>query len=160
MLQANKCRQAPAPYPSSAPMRMVIADDDPDILAALCAIFRRDGFEVTALGDGERLVRHLERARDRACLPDVIIVDHRMPGYCGGDIVQALYEEGWPVPVILMTAFGSEVTARARQAGAVAVFDKPFDPDDLRTAVLHWVRDPLGAAAVRLADAATGKRAG
>jgi CheY-like chemotaxis protein len=63
---------------------------------------------------------------------DLIISDIRMPAHSGLEILEAGPQlKGFP-PMILITAFGSELThARARRFGAVAVFDKPFDVNDL-----------------------------
>jgi DNA-binding response OmpR family regulator len=52
---------------------------------------------------------------------------------------------GWTTPMILMTAFSDRSTrARVEEQRAV-LFDKPFDVDDLRTAVLHLLRQPVTA---------------
>ncbi len=70
---------------------------------------------------------------------DLIVSDVRMPICSGLEIVRAIRDSGWTVPVILMTAFGDDETRdRAAQLNAV-LFDKPFDLDDLRTAVLSLV---------------------
>ena len=67
---------------------------------------------------------------------DAVISDIRMPGVSGLSIVKGLRDcEGFP-PVILITAFGSEEThAAAREMGVAAMFDKPFDLEDLLTVV-------------------------
>jgi DNA-binding response OmpR family regulator len=73
---------------------------------------------------------------------DLIISDIRMPICSGLQILQALRDARWSVPVILMTAFGDEGTRdRAEGLGAI-FFDKPFAIDDLRTAVRNLVPLP------------------
>jgi CheY-like chemotaxis protein len=75
----------------------------------------------------------------------VIVSDIRLPGYSGFDLLEALHDAQCDTPVILMTAFGDQETHdKARRLGAVAIFDKPFDADDLSTAVL-WAFDPRPA---------------
>lgn len=125
--------------PSVAPPRVTIAEDDDDVRAALAGLFARDGFDVTHLADGNALVEHLMRSREQDQVPDLVILDHRMPGWCGLEILEAMQATGWRLPVIVITAFGPEVTDPARALGARAVFEKPFDPDDLRTAVYYWL---------------------
>jgi DNA-binding response OmpR family regulator len=120
---------------ADSPPRLVIAEDDETIRTALAEVFVMDGFEVTFVTDGEALVEHLEECRDVGELPDMIVLDHRMPGLCGLDVLEALKANEWPTPVILMTAFGSEVSDAAASLGVSAILDKPFDVDVLRTFV-------------------------
>jgi DNA-binding response OmpR family regulator len=97
----------------------------------LATALQGEGYEVTRCRDGDQFV-------DRIVTPspgvdfDLIISDVRMPGHSGLEILDAGRQlEGFP-PMILITAFGSEALHdRARRLGAVAVFDKPFDIDDL-----------------------------
>lgn len=78
----------------------------------------------------------MRNAPDEA--PDVIIMDIRMPSRTGLEVLADLRKYDCHVPVVLITAFGArDVHEKARQLGAVAVFDKPFDVDDLRTALLN-----------------------
>ena len=57
----------------------------------------------------------------------------------GLDVVAGLRRAEWITPVIIITAFGDEAThAEAQRLGAAAVFDKPFDVNDLRIAALHY----------------------
>ena len=69
-------------------------------------------------------------------MPDAIVTDHRMPLRSSIDLLLELNRKGWHVPVILVTAFGSEVRQLADALGAAAVLDKPFDLDDLRMEVI------------------------
>jgi DNA-binding NtrC family response regulator len=79
---------------------------------------------------------------------DLVISDERMPGMAGLEVLDALRRAGWPTPFILITGFGDQAThASARRLGASAVFDKPFDLDDLRKTVLQLLvpdDPPLG----------------
>jgi DNA-binding NtrC family response regulator len=63
---------------------------------------------------------------------DLVISDIRMPGLSGLEILEGLSKrEDFP-PFVLITAFGDAAThAAAEQNGALALFDKPFDIDDL-----------------------------
>jgi CheY-like chemotaxis protein len=122
------------------PRRVVVAEDDDEIRHGIVELLVRDGFDVTCVSDGERLFALLERlARERRA-PHVIVTDHRMPGRTGLDLLAELRDSPTFTPVIVMTAFGGEVREAALALGACAIFDKPFDPDDLRTAVMYWSR--------------------
>ena len=60
-----------------------------------------------------------------------------MPICTGLQILEALRQAHWHTPVILMTAFGDEATRKRAESLLAVLFDKPFDMDDLRTAVAH-----------------------
>ena len=90
--------------------------------------------------DGARLIDTLRAARATGRIPDLVVSDVRMPGQTGLDVVRTLRSWGWTTPVILITAFGDESTkCEAQSAGATVLFSKPFDLDDLRTAVQHFL---------------------
>jgi two-component system response regulator HydG len=110
-----------------------LAEDDDEIRSPLAAHLALDGNEVCCVPDGQRLVELLSRREAARDLPDAIVADYRMPGYSGADLLRAIAR--WNVPVIVISAFGAEVRSSAMDLGAYAVFQKPFDPDDLRLAV-------------------------
>jgi FixJ family two-component response regulator len=121
-------------FPPDRQPHLAIAEDDDDMRETLAEILEDDGFRVTPLSSGEGLVRYLEECRDQSRLPDLVILDHRMPGWQGLDILQALRENGWTIPVVFMTGF-KDITPEARQLGACAVLQKPFDAERLVTAI-------------------------
>ena len=63
---------------------------------------------------------------------DLIISDIRMPGITGIEVLEGLHAHENCPPMILITAFGDKEThAQAHRLGAAAIFDKPFDIEDL-----------------------------
>jgi CheY-like chemotaxis protein len=129
----------------SRPRRVIVADDDPDMRELLASTLRHDGYEVIEIADGSELfqtVRSWLRHGDGQGL-DAIVTDNRMPAFSGLEVLAELRSVDTRLPVILITAFGDGNThAAARALGACAVFDKPFDVDDLRTALLN-IAPPL-----------------
>ncbi len=119
-------RASPPPRPL-----LVVAEDDAEIRLALEDVLSREGFDVRSVPDGELLVEELARCRQRDRLPSAVVLDHRMPGHTGLELLRALRTTGWTVPVIVITAFGKEVVEAAKALGADAVFEKPFDPGEL-----------------------------
>lgn len=119
---------------------LVLAEDDEEIRIALTELLVDDGFEVACVANGKLLVDLLSDCEKERRMPDVIVTDHRMPGYSGVEVLEGLRRVGWNIPVIMITAFGREVGDLAKRLGASAVFQKPFDPDDLRTAALYSSR--------------------
>jgi DNA-binding response OmpR family regulator len=110
---------------------LVVAEDDAEIRLALVEVLARAGFDVRSVSSGELLIEELARCRQRNRLPAAVVLDHRMPGHTGLELLRALRTTGWTVPVIMITAFGKEVVDAAKALGADAVFEKPFDPEAL-----------------------------
>ncbi len=106
----------------------------------LGSALRAEGYEVTECCDGDELVRRLLETSPEGGF-DLIVSDVRMRGRSGLEILESGREwEGFP-PMILITAFGSsELHVEARRLGAAAVFDKPFDIDDLVSKVTEILR--------------------
>ena len=123
--------------------RLVLAEDDEDMRKLLVAALRRDGYDVVEVPDGTQLVNCLtsHRLGEHAGQPiNLVISDLRMPGCSGLDVLAGLRFRNGSTPFILMTAFGdSQTNQEARRLGAAAVFNKPFDVDDLRTIVCNLV---------------------
>ena len=124
--------------------RLLLAEDDESLRSLLAETLRRGGYEVIEVKHGLELLEALEPAMFEGQgdnRPDLIISDYHMPGCTGMSILAGVHSTGLNVPFIVITAFGDEEThAQARTLGAVAVFNKPFDLDDLRTAVLNYLR--------------------
>ena len=117
---------------------VLLAEDDPELLDLLASYLRRRGYRVYCAPDGEALVQRLDRSSPRGPLPaiDVIVSDIYMPGIDGLSVLEELRGASRPIPVILMTAFGSEeVRERGKRQGAEAVLVKPFELDRLLSAV-------------------------
>jgi len=101
---------------------------------------RADGHEVVELADGGRLLVDIAarlKKGDGDDSLDLIVSDIRMPICTGLQILTALRDAHWHTPVILMTAFGDDATRRHAESLSAILFDKPFDLDDLRTAVAN-----------------------
>lgn len=116
--------------------RLVLAEDCDEIRLTLGELFTRDGFDVTCVSDGSLLVEHLAQCELHECRPDIIVTDHQMPGCTGIEILELLRDIDLQIPVIVVTAFRADIGELASGLGACAVFDKPFDPDDVRTAAM------------------------
>lgn len=124
--------------------RVLLAEDDPAMRELIASVLRQDGYDVLEARDGEELLDSIGHVVDRpgACQESIamIISDVRMPSLSGLDVLAALRCAFWRTPVILITAFGSEEThAEAGKLGVLAVLDKPFPLDDLRTLVRQAV---------------------
>lgn len=122
---------------SDESLLVVVADDDPDMLAFVSATLRADGCSTLEAADGEELLELLDQGMDDPRVrPDVLVADVKMPRLSGLGVLQALKKAGWNLPVVMMTVVSDEsIHTVARRLGAVGVLNKPFDADDLLTAV-------------------------
>ena len=125
------------------PIRVLLAEDDTEMRRLLVSTLLRERCEVIEARNGLQLWEQLERAsRTQPSALDLIISDVRMPGRSGLEVLRVLRRTDRHTPVILITGFGDPDThAEAHQLGALAVFNKPFDLDDLRTLVVS-LREP------------------
>ena len=121
------------------PVTILIAEDDPEMLAMLDLILRDRGYEVIGLTSGVDAVEALETRQF-----DIVLTDIKMPGASGMDVLRTARARTLNQPVILMTAFGSVDSAvEAMKEGAYYYITKPFDNDDLIQVVdecAHQVR--------------------
>lgn len=117
--------------------RLFLAEDDDDLRTLLSSSLRKHGYEVLAAASGAELLRHLSAVAAKALpRPDAIVMDVRMPGHTGLDLLLALRLAEWDVPIVLMTAFAdATLHRRATDLGAKAVLDKPLSVPDLIAAV-------------------------
>ena len=113
--------------------RILIADDDSAMRSLLRAALVRAGFEVEEARDGIEVLQLVRAVRYGERPPiHVMVSDVWMPGRSGLDLLQSLQELGVAIPVILITAFGTdEVHEQGCLGGACAVIDKPFSLETL-----------------------------
>lgn len=118
--------------------RVLLAEDDFEMRRLLSLTLTRAGFELVHAASGDEALDHIaDQLIEEAEEFDVVVADVRMPGCTGLDLLACLRHFDWHTPVILITAFGNaETHAEATRLGAFAIFDKPFDLEDLENAVL------------------------
>jgi CheY-like chemotaxis protein len=109
--------------------RVLVVDDEPDVLLLCRLNLQQRGHELLEAADGSTALR---LARDRQ--PDVIVLDLMMPGMTGYDVLEALqrHEETSHIPVLVLTAKSLRADRdRSHGLGASAFMTKPFLPSDL-----------------------------
>jgi DNA-binding NtrC family response regulator len=111
--------------------RILVADDDPDILNLLSDRLELMGFEVVSASDG---VQALAILRKEA--PPLTLLDLQMPRMNGMEVLQAIRREGLETTVIVITAWGTaEKAVEAMRAGAYDFIPKPLDPTHLEVVI-------------------------
>ncbi len=127
-------------WPADHP-RVLLAEDDTHMRRLVATRLRRDGCLVLEALDGRQLIAavsaELARLQDGGRPIDIIIASARLPGATGLEVLGAVRDFKWPVPFILLAASSSanEVRREGRRLGASATFEKPFELDDLVTAI-------------------------
>ena len=117
---------------------VLVVDDDPIVCAMCIATLRAEGWQVTAVHDGESGRRAVASAVDQF---DCVVSDVNMPGLDGFAFLRAVRAHDEDVPVVLMTADPSLTGAmHAIEGGAVSYLAKPFRPDALAEAVARAAR--------------------
>ena len=117
------------PLPPSPPPhdRVLIVDDDASILLGLEINLRSAGYEVYSASDG-----HAGLRLARTLAPDLLVLDLRLPGLHGLEVLAALRAEGCTVPVLVLSALGAEADkVRGLRLGADDYMTKPFGIQEL-----------------------------
>lgn len=127
------------------PSRVLLAEDDGEMRALLARALRKAGCEPVDCRHGLELLDKLSPLLEGADSVgyDLIITNVRLPGVLGATILEGLRQHKGLPPVILITAFGDDgARADAMMSGVAAVFGKPFDIDDLLSAVREIIPAP------------------
>ena len=107
--------------------KILIIDDEMIMRESLAGWLERDGHEVALAAGGEEAMEILKDSRF-----DILLVDIKMEGMSGLDVLKQVKEDDPDVAVVMITAFGSISTAiEAMKGGAYDYLLKPFDPDAL-----------------------------
>jgi DNA-binding response OmpR family regulator len=109
--------------------KILIADDEPNIVVSLEFVLAREGFEVAVARDGEEAL-----ARAATFRPDVILLDVMMPRKSGFEVCEALRADPAlaDLIIVMLTAKGRDTeVARGLAIGADAYVTKPFSNKDL-----------------------------
>ena len=115
-----------------------IVDDDASLRRSLRNLLMSVGFRVETFQSAELFLESAHREN-----PGCVVLDLRMPGMSGLDLLRQLAATGSRIPVIILTAHGDDETRRqSLQAGAVAFLEKPFQS----AALLAAVRTALSSA--------------
>ena len=127
---------------------VLLAEDDYDMRKLLALSLRKYGYEVIECTDGLQLLDYLYlgsfSSPEKTGAFNLIISDIRMPGFTGLEVLEGWHQYEACPPMVLITAFGDEeIHAQAYKYGAAAIFDKPFDIDDLLAKVQEIVPPSL-----------------
>jgi two-component system response regulator RegA len=137
-LPVDAMSDAPEPSASTTPS-ILIVDDDEVFRTRLARAFRDRGYDVRAAGGYHEA---LARAREES--PEMAVVDLRMPGPSGLELVRDLKALDPATRIVVLTGYGSIATAiEAVRIGATYYLPKPADVDDILAAFARGEAPPL-----------------
>ena len=113
--------------------KVLIADDEPNILISLEFLMKREGYRVSVARDGDEALAAIRRER-----PDLVLLDVMMPGKTGFDVCAAVRadESLAATRIVLLTAKGRDTdVAKGTALGADAYVTKPFSTKELAARV-------------------------
>ena len=118
--------------------KILIADDEPNILISLEYLMKREGFEVSLARDGQEAIDAIVRDR-----PDLVLLDVMMPKKTGLEVCQEVRarDELKDILILMLTAKGRDTdVAKGTALGANAYMTKPFSTKELVARVRALLR--------------------
>ena len=109
--------------------KILVADDEPNIVVALEYLLQRAGYEVHVARDGDEALRQVE-----AHVPDLVLLDVMMPLRSGYDVCKRIRERaGWKhIKIVMLSAKGRDAeVSKGMAAGADQYVTKPFSTREL-----------------------------
>lgn len=111
--------------------RILIVDDQNGIRLLLQEVFKRDGYETSVAKNGFEAIELFTQSP-----PDCVLLDMKMPGMDGIEVLRQFKSAKPDIPVFMMTAYGEQEQIDAAKAlGAEKYFTKPFDIHELRSEI-------------------------
>ncbi len=116
--------------------RVLVADDEKNMRWVLAQALEGEGFEVVQAVDGKEAIASVSDQ-----IPDILVLDHKMPAPDGMEVLRRLRADGHTFPIIMLTAHGNVALAvEAMKAGATEYLTKPFDLEELKIAIDKAIR--------------------
>ena len=122
-------------------MRILMVDDEAELVDPLGQLLRREGYQVDVAYDGDGAMAYLQRATQQGY--DLVILDWMLPGRSGLEICQSLRAQGDPTPVLFLTARDTvDDRVEGLDAGADDYLVKPFELRELLARIRARLRRP------------------
>jgi two-component system OmpR family response regulator len=135
--------ESDGPGPPVAEARLLVVEDDPNIVELLSASLRYAGFDVTSTTDGPAALRLAREVR-----PDLMVLDVMLPGFDGFEVVRRMSAEGLRCPVVFLTARDAvEDRIAGLTIGGDDYVTKPFSLDEVIARIRAVLRRSAAGAA-------------
>lgn len=119
--------------------KILVVDDEQDILKLIEKILSDAAYEIILAKNGDEMFELLQKSK-----PDLILLDVMMPGINGYEICHLLKNnsETAHIPVVMLTVLsGPQDASKGMSMGAEAYLAKPFDPDELGREIKRVLKD-------------------
>lgn len=125
--------------------RILIVDDEPDMRLAVRNVLKLRGYDISEAGDGPSALEMAKESR-----PDLVLLDMRLPGMDGIEVLDGLKKIDDTVPVVMITGYGHIQSAvDVMKLGASEYLQKPFENAQLVETVKRFIQNPQAAASKR-----------
>ncbi|ANB59040.1 sporulation initiation phosphotransferase F [Anoxybacillus sp. B7M1] len=115
--------------------KLLIVDDQYGIRILLNEVFQREGYTTFQAANGIQALEIVQKHQ-----PDLVLLDMKIPGMDGIEILKRIKAMNENIKVIIMTAYGElDMIQETKDLGAIMHFAKPFDIDELREAVKKYI---------------------
>lgn len=120
---------------------VLIVDDQFGIRILLQEVLQKDGYEVNLATNGKQALDFIKKR-----IPDLVILDMKIPGMDGLEILEEIKKIDKNIQVVMMTAYGElGLMKKAKDLGAIAYFTKPFNIDEVRESIGQYMTQPTEA---------------
>lgn len=117
--------------------KILIVDDQFGIRILLNEVFQKEGYQTYQAANG---LKAIELVKTHS--PNLVLLDIKIPGMDGIEILRRLKEIDPNIRVIIMTAYGElDIINEAKELGALTHFAKPFDIEELSKTVNQYLTD-------------------
>ncbi|MCC9022620.1 sporulation initiation phosphotransferase Spo0F [Bacillus nakamurai] len=115
--------------------KILIVDDQYGIRILLNEVFNKEGYQTFQAANGIQALDIVAKER-----PDLVLLDMKIPGMDGIEILRRMKMIDDSIRVIIMTAYGElDMIQESKELGALTHFAKPFDIDEIREAVKKYL---------------------
>ncbi len=121
---------------------ILIAEDEAQTRFTLTLLLKNEGYEVTAVSDGEEALDAIEAAFESGEMPfDLLVMDIQMPRVTGLELLDRLRHRRIQIPTLVITGYGSkDLVVELMRKGCADYLDKPFQPEELLSRVFQVIQ--------------------
>ncbi|QOV10361.1 response regulator [Viridibacillus arvi] len=117
--------------------KILIVDDQQGIRLLLNEVFKKEGYETYLAANGLEALQYIDKI-----MMDCVLLDMKIPGMDGIEILKRINKQLPDLPVLMMTAYGElDLIKEAEALGAKHYFTKPFDIYEVRDVVNKILKD-------------------
>lgn len=116
-------------------MKILVAEDEPEILRIYKLLFGEKGYQVTATNDGRKCLdayqMALNKITDNESPFDLVILDYRMPEKNGVEVAKQILRQCPNQELLMVTAYKDQFELKDKDLEKMKIMEKPFDIDEL-----------------------------